>query len=65
MNKSELKTFNATDTVHELFAATAAELFGKYYKYDFPKWCAENNLRCFYKPEILVYIIFPKEYKEL
>jgi hypothetical protein len=41
------------------------QVFGKLYKYDFPKWCAENNIRCFYAPETLVYVVIPKSLREL
>jgi len=40
-------------------------LFGPQYKYDLPKWCAENGYRCFFKPETLVYVIIPKDLQEL
>lgn len=51
--------------VNVLQAIEAEELFGKMYKYDLPKWCAENGYRCFYKPETLVYVIIPKSLREL
>lgn len=44
--------------------AQAAEVFGKYYEYDFPKWCKENNIKCFYKKETRVYVIFPASMEE-
>jgi hypothetical protein len=40
-------------------AAQIEEVFGEYYKYDFPRWCKENKYRCFYKPETRVYIVLP------
>lgn len=65
MSKKIELELDPMNPVSVLLSFQAAELFGDMYKYDLPKWCAENGYRCFYKPETLVYIIIPKNLREL
>jgi len=53
--------FNPLYPVIVLSQEEAHEKFGDMYKYDFPKWCAENNVQCFYYKSTMLYILIPKE----
>jgi len=61
MDKKVLLDFDPIAPIHVISSMTARELFGKMYKYDLPKWCAQKNMHCFYYPPTCVYLIFPND----
>ena len=63
MNKDDLLDFNPLCPARIVSFEEAAEIFGELYKYDFPKWCAENKLHCFFYPPTMTYVIMPQDCK--
>jgi hypothetical protein len=60
MTKEELLTFDVFFPVKMEFALKIFEVFGQSYQYDFPKWCEENGIECYYYSRTKIYVFYEK-----
>lgn len=58
-----LEQFTPLNPVVVLLPTEARSIFGEFYKYDLPKYCAQHNLTCYFVPSTMMYVILSEECK--
>lgn len=64
VNKIEIE-FDPTNPVLMYSSMQVEQYFGEHYKYDLPKWCKQNKVRCFYYPPTKTYILMSDSVKDV